>query len=294
MKANPRIIVKPLAILVVGGIVFFSCKKDNNSSPGNSPDTDSTVSLSTSAATTDNMFSDTYDVLGQTTAGNNYLNARIATNGRADEVDTIPACATITVSPADTGTYPKTVTVNFGTGCTGWYGVTRSGSITFTFSGHLKNPGTTVTATYNNYKVNGYLVQGNYSVYNASSLSNGIMFTSTVTNGKVTYPNGFQWYSYSGTRTIRQTGGIGSPNYNTYVFSITGAHSYASWTGRTLTDSVTTPLVKQVSCENIVSGTVAFTYNGLIKGTLDYGGGNCDSTATITVGSFTKTIILPR
>ena len=294
MKTNPRMLLKPLTVFALCGIVFFSCKKDSNSSSTSSPDTDSATNMSTSAATTDNMFGDTYDVLGQTTAGNAYLSARTVTNGRADGVDSIAACTTVTVSPADTGTYPKTVTLNFGTGCTSWYGVTRSGIITFVYSGHLKNPGTKVTATYSNYKVNGYKLEGKYSITNYSSLANGVLFTSSVDSGKITYPNGTTWYSYSGTRTIKQTAGIGSTNYNDYVFSITGKHSYASWTGKTLTDSITTALVKQVSCKNIVSGVVAFTYNGLIKGTLDYGNGTCDSLATLTIGTTVKTIGLPR
>lgn len=294
MKATSRTILKPLAVFTLCGIIFFSCKKDSNSSTAGSPDTDSASNMSASAATTDNMFGDTYDVLGQTTAGNAYLSARTVTNGRADGVDSIAPCITVTVSPADASTYPKDVTLNFGTGCTSWYGVVRSGIIYFHYTDHLKNPGATVTATYSNYKVNGYKIEGNYSVTNNSSLSNGVMFTSTVANGKVTYPDGTTWYSYSGNRTIKQTGGIASTNYNDYVFSITGSHSYASWTGKTLTDSITTALVKQVSCKNIVSGVVAFTYNGLIKGTLDYGNGTCDSLATLTIGSTIKTIGLPR
>jgi len=293
MTTNTRMLVKPLAVFAVCMTVFFSCKKDNNSTQNNTPDNDSALSMSTSAAATDNLYNDTYDVLALTTANNSYL-GRVAVNGlRADGVDSVPGCTTITVLPADAATYPKTVTVDFGSGCTGWYGVTRSGSIVYTFSGKFKNPGSTVTAVFNNYKVNGYKLEGNYSITNNSSVSNGILFNSSVTNGKVTYPNG-TWYTYSGTKTVKQTGGLLSSNYNDYVFAITGAHSYASYTGKTLTDSITTALVKQTTCKYISSGVVAFTYNGSINGTLDYGSGSCDSLATITVGSINKTIGLPR
>ncbi len=235
-----------------------------------------------------------YDVLAQTTTSSATLSARTTTGGRADGVDSFAACTIVTINPSDVSTYPKTVTLDFGTGCTSWYGVTRSGTITFVFSDHFKNPNANVTATFTNYKVAGYKLEGSYSVTNKSSLANGVMFTSSVTNGKVTYPDGTTWYSYSGNKTIKQTAGLGSSNYNDYVFSITGSHSYASYTGKTLTDSVTTVLVKQVACKNIVSGVVAFTYNGLVKGTLDYGNGTCDSLATINIGSFSKTIGLPR
>lgn len=272
-------------------IVFFSCKKNSGNT---TTDDTGAFEMSTSAAATDNLFNDTYDVLGLTVSSNSSLNARVAVGGRADGVDSVPGCTSVTIVPADTNTYPKTVTVNFGTGCTGWYGILRSGSITYTLSGKLKNPGTTVTAAYNNYKVNGYKIEGSYSLTNNSSISNGVMLTSTVTGGKVTYPDGTTWYSYSGNRTIKQTGGIGSLNYTDYVFSITGAHSYASYKGNTLTDSVTSPLIKQASCQYISSGTVAFTFNGSIKGTLDYGSGTCDNLATLSIGTQSKSIVLPR
>jgi hypothetical protein len=55
-----------------------------------------------------------------------------------------------------------------------------------------------------------------------------ILFSSSVTNGKVTCPDGVSWYAYGGNKTIKQTGGIGSVNYNDYVFSITGSHSYGA------------------------------------------------------------------
>jgi hypothetical protein len=288
-------LVKPLAAFAVCITILFSCKKDNNSSQDNTtPGNDSALAMSTSAAAADNLYNDTYDVLALTTTNNSYL-GRIAVNGgRADGVDSVPGCTSITVTPADANTYPKTVVVDFGTGCTGWYGVNRSGSITYTFSGKFKTPGTTVTAVFSNYKVNGYKLEGNYSITNNSSISNGILFNSSITNGKVTYPNGTTWYTYSGTKTVKQTGGLLSTNYNDYVFAITGAHSYASWTGKTLTDSITTALVKQATCKYISAGVVAFTYNGSINGTLDYGSGSCDSLATITISAINKTIGLPR
>ena len=275
-------------------LVFFSCKKDNNSTDNTNTANDSAFNMSTSAAATDNVYNDVYDVLAQTTYSSATLSAREAVAGRVDGVDTFAACTIVTITPSDNTTYPKTVTLDFGTGCTSWYGVTRSGVITYVFSGKFKTPGTTVTATFSNYKVNGYKVEGSYSIMNSSSISAGIVFNSSVTNGKVTYPNGTTWYSYSGTKTVKQTGGLLSSNFNDYVFAITGAHSYASYTGKTLTDSITTPLVKQAVCKNIVSGVVAFTYNGTVKGTLDYGGGTCDSLATLTIGTQSRTIGLPR
>jgi len=250
--------------------------------------------MSSSSASVDNLYNDTYDVLAQTTTSSATLSGRTVAAGRVDGVDSFATCTILTITPNDVNTYPKTVKLDFGSGCTSWYGVTRSGIITYTFSGKFKNPGTTVTAEYTNFKVNGYKLEGSYSITNNTSLANGVLFNSSVTNGKVTYPDGITWYTYSGTKTVKQTAGIGSLNYNDYVFAVTGAHSYASSAGKTLTDSITTPLVKQATCKNIVSGVVAFTYNGSITGTLDYGNGACDSLATLTIKGVTKNIGLIR
>src|SRR5579864_7400427 len=105
MKITPGILAKPLAAITVCTLIFFSCKKDSTSAQNtNDPASDSALSMSTSAATSDNLYNDVYDVLGQTGSSNSYLSGRMAVNGRADGVDTVPYCTTIIVTPADINT----------------------------------------------------------------------------------------------------------------------------------------------------------------------------------------------
>src|SRR5690349_2961504 len=63
MTTNARMLVKPLAVLTVCTTIFFSCKKNSDSST--TPNSDA-FDMSASAAATDNLFNDTYDVLGLT------------------------------------------------------------------------------------------------------------------------------------------------------------------------------------------------------------------------------------
>jgi len=199
------------------------------------------------------------------------------------------------VMPADTVTYPKTITVNFGSGCTSADSIVRSGSFTYTLSERFRNPGAVITVTFNNYVVNGYGLAGTYTVTNNSSLTAGVVYTTAVTNGVITYPNDTS-YSFTGTKTVTQTAGIGSTNLASYVFSVVGNWTITNnATGETLTANVTTPLEKEETCPYIVSGVDAFTYtNGSIKinGTFDFGTGSCDDTATVTIGSYTGTVTL--
>jgi len=199
-------------------------------------------------------------------------------------------CAAVSVSG---GTFPVTLTVDFGSGCTSVDGISRSGSITYIFSGRLSTPGTTVSATFNNYVVNGYHLGGTYSIQNNSTTS--FSLKTTVTDGTITYPTDSS-YSFSGTKTATMvSGNITDPS--TLVFNITGNYTVTNTnTGESLSAATTTALERKETCLHVDKGIVGFTYtkgNLSAKGTLDYGDGTCDDSALITIGAFTKTITLP-
>ena len=87
------------------------------------------------------------------------------------------------------GEYPKTLTLDFGTGCTSADGIMRKGKLIYLFSGPLLLPGATASVSFNQYIVNGYGILGTYTITNNSSESLGISFTTQVTNGIITYPD---------------------------------------------------------------------------------------------------------
>ena len=303
MKMNKIVLRSAMVASVFAAFVLLNaCKKSSNSS-GTPADNSGAASLSANGASTDNAFDDVLNVSIQTNQDhslNNYIQHQSGTitngNGTSQPLGNY-YCANVTVMPADTVSYPKTIVVDFGAGCTSLDNITRSGSITYTLSERFRNPGAIISATFSNYKVNGYQLGGTYTLTNNSSLS-GIAYTTAVSGGSIFYPDDSS-YSFSGTKTVTQTAGIGSTNLSTYVFSITGNYSITNTTtGASLSAKVTTPLVKQESCTNnvkIVSGIESFTYkkgNASLSGTLDFGTGTCDDIATITIGSFTSSVTL--
>jgi hypothetical protein len=302
MKLSRILIVTSAFSALSLALIFSACKKDSNSGSSTANETDA-VSLSSSSATADNQYNDVLNMALETgvdgsTAPTGFSSGVYSGSGSPVQVTggngSIPTCAVINVSPADTVSYPKTVSIDFGTGCTDDNGVTRKGKITYVFSGKILSPGTTVSVSFSGYSVAGYQLAGTYSITNNSS-GNGISFVTTITGGQITFPDA-SYYSYAGTRTVTQTAGVGTLTILDNVFSITGSHSYSSSAGKSLVDSITTPLVWKTTCRHIVSGVIGFTYsyNGIsMKGTLDYGSGDCDSLATIKVGATTKTVGLP-
>jgi hypothetical protein len=298
MKMTKAILIACAGCALSTTLVFTACKKDSNS--GSSSNETDAASLSASSATADNQYNDVLNtaiqtgVDGSTTAtgyssGLAYASGKEVTGGSG-----FVSCAVITVSPADTTSYPKTVSLDFGTGCTDGNGVTRKGKVTYVFSGKILTPGTTVSATFDGYSVNGYQLAGTYSITN-NSTGSGISFTTSVSGGQITFPDATS-YSFSGTRTVTQTAGVGTLTLLDNEYSITGHHNFSSSAGKSLVDSVTTPLIWKLTCPHIVSGTLGFSYtnNGVtLNGTFDYGTGDCDATATVKVGATTKVVTLP-
>ena len=276
-----------------------SCKKDS-STPNNSSNNTDTTAANASASTTlaDNAYDDVFQTAVQTGYDNNIAFGtqsvgvgQVQTNSvhGSTATNSINGCAVYTVTPNDNTTFPKTIVVDFGTGCTSAAGITRIGKITYVFSGKLINPGTTVSASFTNYSVNGYQLKGTYSITNNSSLANGIAFTTSVTDGNIVFPDQTS-YSYAGSKTVKQTAGMSTTmDASDDVYSITGNNTFSA-NGNTIVNTITTPLSRAYSCEWVGSGIISFTYNTDTKGTLDFGNGTCDGDVTIKVGTFTKTI----
>jgi hypothetical protein len=293
LKTAGKMIV-PFAVIC---LFFGSCKKSDVSSLTASNDSKA-ATLSDSSTVAENVY---YDALNNAFVGysDNVSSMGVSQTGRTTILSTGTegtgtghlSCATYSLSNSVPGQYPKTLTLDFGTGCSSVDGVTRTGQLIYNFSGPLFTPGTTVSVTFNQYTVNGYGVQGTYTITNNSTAS-GISFTTLVTNGILTCPDATNFH-YSHNKTFTQTAGASTPfDISDDVYSITGNSAFSSSDGSSLVLNVTTPLIRNFTCLNITQGVVAFVYNQSVSGTIDFGNGTCDDTATLNVGSISRTIIL--
>lgn len=290
-KSN--IIVKTLTAITIGAIIVTSCSK-SNSTTTTSDDQATAVTLTASSATSDNLYDDVFNEVMNVNDENGLSTGRIAADGSENRVDSLGVahgCAAVTISPKDQSTYPKTIIIDYGAaGCVGANGITRKGQITYTVSGKLHATGTVFTVSFNNYSANGYLVEGTYTITN-NSTDNSLNISTKIMGGKITFPDA-SYYAYSGTKTMLQTAGMSTTTPGDDIYSVTGNNSCSSSAGNTVTITITTPLIKNASCKNIVSGTAGIAYN-YIKGVFDYGNGTCDNQATLTIGNSVQAITLP-
>jgi hypothetical protein len=205
----------------------------------------------------------------------------------------LPACAVVTNDKTN-----KILTIDFGTGCTGAYGRTRSGKILIQYSGVLGDSLANRTITFENYKVNSKSIEGTIEVRDIlKNASGNLQATRKLTNLKVTFASG-KSITVNGSRTREWIAGAGDGNPDNNQYRITGTLEGTTSTGRSFTQEITTPIVVDFACAKEgkfarVSGVVEFTKVGGFgtrKRTVDYGDGTCDNTITVTTFRRTYTI----
>jgi hypothetical protein len=281
-----------MAALVLSAL---SCKKDSSSS-STSADEQATITQASAATSSESLYDDAFDVVTQSSEQSSIsTSATVPVQGVSNRLTSSTyaavACAMVTLSPADPSVFPKTMTIDYGTGCTSSNGITRKGKLIVNLTGPMRSAGSVISVTFSSYSVNGYTLTGTYSLTPQLVAGGGVNFAIAVTNGSITVPSGAV-YTYSGAETFTQVGGVGTTTVTDDTYNITGSFSY-NGNGTSISGAIVTPLVRTADCPNITTGTISFTYKS-ITGLLDFGSGTCDNTATVKAGLTTTTITLPR
>lgn len=210
-------------------------------------------------------------------------------------------CATVTLTPFDTATFPKTLTIDFGpTNCAGNDGKNRKGKIVVTITGKYRTPGTVITIKPDNYYVNDNKIEGTKTVTNNGRNNAGNLSYSVEVVGKITTTDNktIEWKSsrtrewIEGESTTFWTHGINGITDD--VYSITGTGSGVNRDGRKFEAAITTPLRVQF-CGlkiEITKGVIELQPEDLKKRVIDYGNGSCDNQAVVTIGKKTYTVNL--
>lgn len=306
MRITPKATNLLVFMLLASSLVFIGCQKESNdvSQQDNEQFAQAT---SESDAEAEATFDDVFDnVIGVNTEvgiggtglfGQSYQRPGEELISGANGTDSVPACLTITVTHLNPpAVFPVKIVLDFGSGCTGRDGRVRKGKIITVYTGRLIAPGSVAETTFDGYYVNGIHVEGTHRVQNKST-SNNLIFEIKVTNAKLTKPNG-NYSQWNSVKLITQIEGNGTPLHPLDdIFSIKGETNGAvkrdsvfyQWAARTLPDN---PLIKKWTCRWIVKGKVAMRRSNSDVAILDYGTGNCDNKATITVNGAVYEITL--
>lgn len=276
-KTNANMKTKTLFIaLIAAGLTFASCQRSE-------PLEDSSIEAADDAIVAEAYYDDVFSSLEIATV---FAEAPLKS---ASVIDT---CPIITVTFPDEGLWPRSVTIDYGTSCTGLNDVVRSGKIILAMSAPRRTEGSIRTVSFDNYTVNGAKVEGTYTVENIGLNSNeNTVFSVALSGGMITF---------SDERTITRTflrEREYTEGYDTWTpwddkCLITGYATGTNLNGVAYTHSITSALEWQAACRFIVSGTIEFDIEGIEPFVLDYGNGECDATATLSRGDDSRVITL--
>jgi len=299
MKKTLNLTTWFLAFCFIGAITLSSCKKEDsiNSTPeAEAIELAATQEASVQEAETEAQFDDVFNItasMNSSQVGED-LGLRANVSGLFELGSTTAntaRCFTITVVPNIPHVFPKTVTIDFGTGCLGRDGKFRKGKIVSIYTNRMVVPGAKVSTTFIDYHVDSFKIEGTHITENTST-SNMQGWKVAVINGKVTNTNNNRWRKWNSVKNILQIAGNGTPNFPLDdIYKITGSGTGSNSGGHSWAAVIVEPLIKKFTCPWIIQGTVRLVRDGR-PALLDYGNGTCDNQAIIYINGVPHVITL--
>jgi hypothetical protein len=263
-------------------VTLSSCKKDDTSDSSQKPTT-----VDNNSALAERSFKD----LG-TITDNAMNNGKSMMKSGQTFKQLENTCMTITLNLQ---TIPYVLTIDFGTvNCLCEDGQYRRGKIIVTYSQGIGDSLTSLTTTLENYFVNDNQILGTRVVTYLGHNAAGHLSWSETVNGSIILANNGGTITYQSAFNFEFVEGENTPLVNEdNVFSITGSSSGTTILGQAFSNVITNPLIYKTACTYAVSGVIEITPAGEPVRVLDYGNGECDNLATVTVSGYTINLILP-
>lgn len=262
-----------IALSVVAGFTYSCNREESNSNL--SLDQDNLQTEANADFVTD---SDMDLIADFATNFENTTSLRTSTGGQQGAHPDYP-CAKVSISSTG-GSFPKMITVDFGTGCSDKRGITRKGIIKITISNPIFLQGSSVTVSHQDFYIEGRKVEGDSKLTNITTDLKVPTFSKEVTNGKITNEDG-TYFTFSSNRKYRMVEGLATPkNIGDDAFeTFEGNRNVNRSNGTYFTSTIKTPLFKRNACRFISKGNVILK-GSKVDGTLDFGNGECDNIAT--------------
>jgi hypothetical protein len=188
--------------------------------------------------------------------------------------------------------WPKIITIDYGTGCSGFNDNVRKGKIIIEVTGPRLTIGSKRTITFVDYYFNDIKVEGTKVLENSGYNSNqNLLVSVTLTGGKLTLPDG-KTIERSMAHQREWTAGLLTRNIWDDECLVTGTATGKNINDVVYTNTIITALQWKRACKFLVSGVIKMERAGKETIELNYGTGDCDAKATVTIGGETKEILL--
>jgi len=271
-----------LALLFSASIIIFTaCKKDDTKE-----DQTKATSVDQGLLLAERTFND---------IGNYTSEALTARKGKlkSGETTSIQGASCLIIS-FDLTAVPYKLILDFGSAnCLCEDGLYRRGKIIVSYTEGIGDSLAALNTTLENFFVNDNQITGTRTlIYKGHNQAGHANWDVTV-NGSIVLASGEGTITYQASHNSEMIEGESTPDYTDNVFSLTGSASGTAITGQAFSSVITAPLISKMTCGHFVSGIVEITPAAEPMRSLNYGNGECDNKATITVSGITFDITLP-
>lgn len=218
--------------------------------------------------------------------GSVVVDESIAMKGESLNRLELPACATV-IKTITEGVVTKKI--DFGTGCEMTDGVTFSGVLWVVYTWDNESRQANIVLETEGFGVNDLAISGRKEIVRSwpAEGEDGFPHSSVETAMEVVHPDGLA-VDVTGVTTRTWIAGYGSGNWGDNVVLIGGSRQLVSYLNgnklSTYTMEITEDLRREWACRFIVSGTLSLS-RGDFTATLNYGDGQCDNKAMLTLPS---------
>ncbi len=188
----------------------------------------------------------------------------------------------------DTTSSPHTLSIRFGnTDLVCMDGRKRRGSIFVSYNGRYTDPAQVHTIFFDNYFINGTQLLGTILTTRVDTTITGNWYYNVQVDDSLNMsqdPLQSQFVIWTGNLVRKWIAGYGTNDRNDDVFSISGSATLVRPSGHSFAFGISTPLQMAIGCDFAESGVVNVTG---VKGprVLNYGDGNCDHNAQLSIGT---------
>lgn len=278
-------IMKTLSFPFIAGLfVIMSCAKED-SSPTRVEDL---VRQAEKDATVELILSKADDQINKEISRLENLNY-VVSSGKSDESE--PCKAKITVETPAGAKFPKTITLDYGIGCTDPEGNFRAGKVIVHITGPYWEKNTVREAKLVDYIFNDLKIAGDRKEMNLGLNDKGYYVFDVKNNEKIRNSDNQLIVERNLNRVrICNRGTNLSSNEDDEIW-ITGS-TIVNRDGKEIVQEITTELYRKLTCQHLQSGIITSFVNKKKMSELNYGNGACDDKATWSNGTIIKEITL--
>lgn len=258
-------------------LAFFSCKKEtvNTTDPGS----DEMQAFTNENVRFDIVFNDVFHIVAD----------------GAIQAGTFRTTSGAPIVTADTLGPDKRITIDFGNGATpSPDGRKRAGKIIVHCQGQFSDSASIQQIEFDQYEYNGFDIFGTIALTNKGRNEDGfINFYMTIDGGMVP-ENTTDSIFWVGNRTRILQSGAGTISKDDDVYLVSGTGIFRKIQGNKIQADISTPLMVTADCRYIRQGEMILMPESGNNRRLDFGDGNCDGNAKLTIYGRVYYITLPE